>query len=219
MKILCTNHNDTTPSLHIYEDGAYCHVCGYRCSLEEIGYETKKTKKEPENIQDTIRYIQDLPRATVRGLSLPYDHQGLYVLWPDSSYYKRRTSYGDKTRYVGPSGHKSPLFILPGNQEGIVVVEGELNALSLKEAYPAGPTIASPGSANEFRRHIKEYLRYKKITLVLDNDPVGVVSGLETKDMLLKSGKHVTLILMDKDFNDILQESGVEGIKWFWENT
>ena len=203
--------------MHLYEEFAFCFVCKIKVPLSEVvDVETiRKIKKAPEDIKEAVEYITSLLPHSVRGLSLPQDDTGYYILWPDKSYYKKRLFRGD-LRYMGPRGHRAPLLSFPGSEVfNLVLVEGELNALSLR--YAVGDdhryTIASPGSCGEFLRHLDKYLTYTNITVIVDLDPPGVVYGLELKKELLKHGKRVQLVAAEKDYNQILTEEGKEALK------
>ncbi len=206
--------------MELYHDGAWCFVCGYKCELSEVTNEVtieeiKKLKKQaPENIEEKIKEIDCLPKKEVRGFNLPYSESGVYLVWPDKSYYKLRR-FDDKPRYIGPKGHKAPLFIIGGSKTTLVVVEGEYNALSLKKIYEKddGPTIVSPGSASELIRHWKYYLLFQKIYVIVDRDAAGVANGIRLRDELKKKGKRVVLIALEEDFNDMLQRNGTQEIK------
>lgn len=224
MKINCPVHNDNTPSMEIYETHGHCFSCGAHVSLEELGLakEEHPKKKEKENVEETLAYISRLPKLEQRGLALHSDAQGYYIVWPGKDYFKyRRYSVLDGgVRYMGPRGHKAPLFWIKSEQkvDSVIIIEGELNALSLKAAYPnAAFDIVSPGSATELGRHIESYLNYTNIVVFVDDDSAGIANGLVLKDELIKRGKTVVLVTLEKDFNDILQSEGVEGIKRFLE--
>lgn len=223
MKIHCLNpaHTDDTPSMEIYSNGGHCFVCGYNSSLEEVTNEVpieefeKIKKKEPENIEDKIRDIQSLTKRNIRGLNFHTDNFGYYLVWPDKTYYKKRLFSGTP-RYIGPSGHRSPLLRLGSDSKVLAIVEGEINALSLQEALKDyRVTIVSPGSANELLRHMNEYLTIGAILAIVfvDRDPAGVVNGLELKRELLKHGKRVVLVALERDFNQILQEDGIKAVQ------
>lgn len=213
-KVNCTNpnHDDQTASMEVYNDGGFCFACSY---VDKSLADENLPQKTKENIKETIAYIQGLPRKEIRGLYLPYDSSGFYILWPDNSYYKKRMFQGE-TRYIGPRGHRAPLYLRPGSARGnLVLIEGELNAESVYEVFKDyyRPGIASPGSANEFMRHIEEYLYYNAIYAILDKDPAGVAAGVELKNTLSKRGIRVNLIAVTRDYNAILQEEGKEGLK------
>lgn len=216
-KILCPFHVDTTPSMHVYQNEGrtvgYCFVCSAQARLQDL--EDKYTAPVVQtNIVERMDYINFLPTKQIRGLELPYDHYGFYVVWPDDKFYKRRNWEG-KARYIGPSGHKPPLLVANKVEgESLTIVEGELNVLSLFSSLGSlSGNLVSPGSSSELVRHIKHYLNYKKIYIFVDNDAAGAVHGYQLKELLLKHRKDVRLFLLDKDFNDILQEHGKDAVK------
>lgn len=210
MRITCTNpnHSDDTPSMTVYSDGAYCFACGW---IDSSTVDLKSKSKTTENIEETFEYIQSLPTKSIRELTLPFDDSGYYILWPTSNYYKKRL-WLSGTRYLGPRGHRAPLLELgqPGNR--VIVVEGELNALSLQLIYPG--KIVSPGSATEFTRHSKQLLTIGSIfTIVVDRDIPGVVAGLKLQNFLRQNGKRVKLVAIEEDYNQILQDRGKDGLR------
>jgi hypothetical protein len=100
----------------------------------------------------------------------------------------------------------------------LAVVEGELNALSLAEAYPDRSfDIASPGSCNDFGRHIETYRNYETVVVVCDLDAPGVANGWCLKESLTKLGVRCILICVPVDYNDILQHSGPEAVRAAFE--
>ena len=210
MKILCPNHKDTNPSFHIYANGGYCFVCGY----------TDKTtvdlnnKVEKEDIQQTLEYINALPMDTIRGIQFPRDAYGYYILWPNRSFYKKRLFKQDRIRYMAPKGIPVPLFSYTGDPGWpLAIVEGEINAISLKKAIPEGLNICSPGAITHFNKFMDKYLQYNRIYVIVDKDDAGIAYGASLKETLLQAGKNTSLIALEKDFNDILMECGYDGIK------
>ena len=216
MKINCTSphHDDRTASMEIYEDAGYCFSCGW--VDRSIGDIEHGKKKDSENIEEKIKYILSLPKSKIRGLLLPSDLLGYYIVWPDNTYYKCRT-YSGQARYIGPRGHRAPLYKLGTNKDALIIVEGELNALSLYEAKVTQATVVSPGSANEMLRHLDTYLTYSYIAVIVDYDRPGISNGLRLKDTLLKRGKQVRLLAVTKDLNQLYEEKGKEGIKEWWK--
>lgn len=208
-KILCPAHEDTRPSLHVYPDGAFCFVCGYSTRTTTSVYDSEK-----EKIADTLEYINGLPLDTIRGLQFPRDDLGYYILWPDLSFYKKRLFESHKIRYVAPKGHTAPLFSYkPTKEWPLAIVEGEINAISLKKAIPEGLNIVSPGGITQFLKYLDKYLYYNKIYVIVDKDDVGLAYGTQLKEQLLIKGKNTSLVALEKDFNDILVEYGINGIK------
>lgn len=213
MKILCTLHQDNNPSMHVYPEWSYCFVCGGRIKTETLGLKVPVVER-PFDIDAMLAYIKTLTIKTVRGLQLPDNSTGYYIVWPNAKFYKKRM-YSGHSRYIGPPKMRPPLFKLPrieSRSRILTIVEGELNALSLKEAFPSA-TIYSPGSATELMRHYNEYLPFKYIYVIVDKDAPGVAYGLQLRNRLQKDGKHAKLIAVEEDFNDVLVERGVEGLK------
>lgn len=222
MKIRCLNpkHIDSNPSMKVYPEIAYCFSCGYSVPSIEVlsGEDLIKLKKEPENVQETIDYIRECPVRVIRGLQLPVDNTGYFITWPSLDFYKKRLFKGPR-RYIGPRGRRAPLFEITGvSKDSAIVVEGELNALSLSivtQRYP----ILSPGSATEFLRYLPKYLTFDKIWIIVDRDKPGVIAGLKLKAELLKRNKKVYLVACEKDINQILQDQGTKGVQaWVKEN-
>jgi DNA primase len=112
-------------------------------------------------------------------------------------------------------------LVLEKHSGPVLVIEGEVNALSFQSAVPEfRGTIASPGSCNEFERHTEEILTLgKSYVIIVDKDKPGVISGLRMKKDLINRGKKVTLYAFEKDFNEILQDEGPEALhRWAKEN-
>lgn len=219
MKISCVNpdHDDKEPSMEVYEDRAYCFSCGYSVPSEEVvdALDLKKLRREKTDIQAVLNYVEELPLRPVRGLVLPFDGRGYFIVWPDNSFYKKRMLEGNN-RYIGPSGHKPPLYVFERSKTDLVIVEGELNALSLAKSKVTTATIASPGSAVELNKHLNKYLTYQNIVIIVDKDAAGVSNGLELKNTLMSNKKKVSLVACEKDINQILQDSGHEGVReWY----
>lgn len=217
--INCIFHDDRTASMKIYGPVAYCFVCCIQVptsSLNMRGLVKETPRQEPTNIPERIKYIKNLPKKHIRGFDLHSDDSGFYIIWPGENYYKKRTN-GSVSRYIGPAGVRAPLLAFPGLKDHLIVVEGELNAMSLYNAVYGDYTVVSPGSASEFMRHIPLYKGYKKVTLVLDYDAAGIVHGSQTKEVLLKSEIDVRLVLMEIDFNDIFTKQGEDKVREVFE--
>lgn len=206
--------------MHVYPDMCWCFVCGYSCKSNEVmnEEEIKKIKvKEKENIEETMLYIESLRKKEIRGLFLHGTESSFYVVWPGKSFYKKRITSDSGSRYVGPRGHRPPLFICQqqGNSRDVLcIIEGELNCLSL-ELGLCEPRInlVSPGSANEFLTHVDYYKQFKRVIIIVDRDPPGVYNGDKLKKTLLEAGKIVDLIALETDFNDLLQQGGPELVR------
>lgn len=224
MKSVCPHHKgDNTPSLHTYPDGSqYCFGCGHYSGPNS----EKKTEPQyngpPEDIQYNIGRIKGLKKIFTRGMWFHADRDGFYILYPDGKYYVKRNANPDFGKYVGPRGHKKPLFRAKelSPSKPLIIIEGQLNALSLAEVGVSA-TVVSPGAATDFKKinHLPYYCVYNNIVLVLDNDAPGALGAIELKAQLLKfpEVKNVLIKLVDKDANDILQEKGSIALKEEYE--
>lgn len=214
--VLCPYHNDTRPSMRIYGTWSHCFSCNAHVLTEELDLpEHAKLipKKEPTDIKTMLRHISCLPTKEIRGFNLHYDQFGYFIVWPTGNYYKRR-NFSSNVRYTAPSGVKPPMFIYPGASKHLIVVEGEMNVMTLHRAIWSGDyKLVSPGPASNFMRFIKYYSHYERITLILDHDAAGVVFGCQLKEVLLKEGKHVRLVTCKEDYNQILQDRGEEAVR------
>jgi len=221
-KYLCPKHEEKTPSANAYADGYHCFGCGARGPLSELGLPAGERIEITyvEDIAASINRIRALPKQEIRGFSLHADDRGYYLLWSDSSYYKRRV-YGAEasSKYRGPSGHSKPPFIVSeGSDARLVLIEGEFNALSFG-TLEGTSTVVSPGGAGDFysrgnSRYLADYARYGQVDLVVDADAAGAAAAIETKAKLITLGcPEVKIHLVDKDFNDILVQDGKEALR------
>lgn len=206
--------------MHVYGKYSHCHVCSAHVLTSELNTTEAIVdsvfKAEPTNIASMIKYIESLTIKTVRGLQLHTSERGYYVVWPNRDYYKLRLNFGS-TRYIGPSGVRPPLFTYPGSSKHLVIVEGEINCISLHNCVYGEFKLCSPGSASNMMQFIKYYLQFDVITIIADKDASGVVFGSALKEHLLKSGKKTNLIVLEKDFNDVLVQDGEEAVKQLFE--
>lgn len=223
-KINCPNpdHEDAVASCAVYEKGdAYCFGC--QTYFKEV---EKPVKQEvfKEDLDAKIYYIRNLPIREIRGLKFPFDDKGYYIQWPDSHYYKlRRWDDSDgRGRYVSPSGHFKPPYILNCKywslmSDVIVFVEGEINAASLATIFPCAD-IVSPGGVSSFTdkymiNELPTLVNYAKIYICVDADAAGLEAAIKLKTLARQYCSNITINLMEKDFNQILIERGKDGIK------
>lgn len=219
-KMHCPFHNDATASLAIYEDSYHCFGCsahGPLSDLTDLSIKVVPKKKEkPENILPKISYIERLPKKKLRGLVFPCDSEYFYILWPGGTYYlKRHLHQSEGSKYIGPRGHDRPLYSARrGKFDRLIIVEGELNAMSLNQTFlPCD--IVSPGSANSLARKkfLDIYRKYSTIDIVVDEDAAGVKGAIELRALLLDYTPYVEIHLMKDDANDVLQRSGIDGLE------
>lgn len=222
MKILCPFHKEGTPSCAVYKDHFRCYACGESGLLERLGMRSEQVPDEPpkEDLEKSFRYINSLPYKEVRGMQLPADDRSYYIAWPDQVYYKRRFFKDGQCKYVGASGHKKPPFWLRTYStafDTLVIVEGEINAISVKIACPEF-AVMSPGGVGDFTPHrAKQYLqstiKYSTILIVADNDAPGAQAAIQLMGELRGRGRKVYAKLMAPDANDVLTGEGSGRLK------
>lgn len=217
--ILCPFHQEQSPSCVLYHDGYRCFGCGKYGPLEEIGRRTEEMPPppEPEDLEERFKYISQLPTVEYRGLRLPADSRGAYIIWPGNTYYKKRMFDG-KVKYLCPRGHKKPWFV--ANHLGgdvCILVEGELNALSIAEACPEF-SVVSPGSAGDFNaKSVLKVLPFlstvDKLLLIADKDQAGAQALINAKSVLDTPTKLTRWALVERDANEVLQAEGREALR------
>lgn len=164
---------------------------------------------EAEDLEAAYAYIDSLPLTSVRGLMLPTDGKSYFITWPNRDYYKRRFFESTGPKYIGATGHERPLFI--ANYAGgdtCVLVEGELNALSIAKACPE-LSVVSPGGAGDFnskrlKRHLHSLVLFSTIIVVADDDRAGHEALILGASYLSAKGFQVRTMRMAPDANDLL---------------
>lgn len=220
-KINCPNpdHEDSVASCAVYSDGSgFCFGCQKHFRQLEAPSNQDVYR---EDLNAKAIYIDNLPRRQERGLEFPYDDTGYYITWLNSDYYKLRR-WDDshaRGRYVSPSGHAKPPFII-GNARNVttlIFVEGEINALSLAAINPLAD-IVSPGGVSSFTdkaiiNELPSLVNYAKVIICVDADAAGLEAAIKLKLLVRPYCGDVKIVLMKTDFNEILVERGEEGIK------
>jgi hypothetical protein len=217
MKVLCPRHFEKTPSCELYPNGwAHCFSCNANFKYADIP-DAEVVEPEPEDLEASLAYIEALPLKAIRGLEFPADRKGYYLIWPDRSYYKLRFFEGTP-KYIGAKGHERGLFMARwGLDAPLVLIEGEINALSVAKACP-DLNVISPGSASDFsERRLKQGLRYivnySKILLVADRDGPGAEAVINGMSVLSNRVQGVKGHLMSPDANETLVSGGCEKLK------
>lgn len=222
-RYLCSRHQEQTPSVVVYPDHGWCFGCGSKIPLQELGVSTVEATREASYVEDlevTLRYIRTLPTKEIRGFQLPYNERGYYIVYPTNDFYKFRVLSDEAgSKYKGPTGHKKPPFkVKMGQGDGIMLVEGEFNALSAS-LIVADMTIVSPGGAGDFysamgKKLLQEVSQFSSIDLVVDADAPGVKAAIESKSILAGLGcSNVKIHLLEKDFNDVHTTEGLEALR------
>lgn len=228
MKITCLNpaHKDSTPSMHVYESGGYCFSCGYYAPHGPTGDAKlpKVAPVEPEDLKPALRRIGGLKRSVIRGLELPADERGYYIVWPGGTFYKYRLFKGEP-RFLAPKGHKQPLLkVMHATNwtESLILIEGELNAVSIRGGPGEGPDIISPGSAGNFLSQSDEIVelasKYRRVLIWTDHDPAGIKALWHIYPKLVKLGIEVLEHTSTEDANDILVKRGPGGLRQYIMN-
>lgn len=218
-RIICPFHKERTPSCILYADSYHCFACGAHGPLSDVGMAGEKIPEpEPEDLAKSLEYIVGLPKKPIRGLSLHADAEGYYVVWPDCSYYKKRFFVDRGCKYFGARGHKKPWFwAAQGNGDALVVVEGELNALSIAAALPE-LDVVSPGGVGDFtskrvKKHLQLLVQYSTVLIVADADAPGAKAVIELYGELAGKVPTVKTLLMPVDANEIVEVSGIEVLR------
>lgn len=228
-KILCPKHSEKTPSCHIYYDtGRYkCYGCGASGWLDEIGIDTGKSRslvdKYKEDLPESIKYIKSLPEKTLRGVNIKASDANLYILWPNDDYYKSRSlMQNGGSKYLCPVGHKKPLYYLRRSKgmswwtKTLILVEGELNALSIHQVMPYIDVISPGGTADivaSVKKDLNIYRNYSSILVMVDADKAGTVAGVAAGTALRDAGINVYIASLNKDANERLVQDGAKALE------
>lgn len=220
-RIICQFHKESTPSLVLYGDRYYCFGCGAKGksnTLKNIDQSliTDDEVVVREDLNETFNYINSLNRIDHRGLSFPCDAKGYYIVWPNGQYYKKRLFGEEKSKYRCPIGHKKPLFIALDagpKAKGLIVVEGEINAMSLALCIK-DYSIVSPGGSTEFDKKYLPYLvGYDRVFIVADKDSAGAKAVINLKSILVQYTPYIKYSLLEQDINEILIKYGQEKVR------
>jgi hypothetical protein len=228
MKIHCPFHEDVNPSMEVYPGGyGFCFVCWKRHKLDSIERIDETPKKEAEDIGLAVTKIRELPRKEIRGLELHTNGQGYFIVWPNLNYYKFR-SFKAQPRYMAPRGHSQPLLkaFETNHHRGVLVVEGELNALSLRDwALRNEFSIVSPGPAGNFISMEQEIVDYCKdassVIIWTDEDTAGIKALWSIYPKLLEGGprgrtrQNLVVVNSKTDANEMLLKGGQAQIDEF----
>ena len=225
--IPCEFHKgDNTPSLAVYEDGHfYCYGCRKHGPVSLIGREALDLPPAPvekEDLTESMQRILSLPTKLIRGLTLPYDDSGYYIVWPENQYYKKRYLSPSKGKYRCPKGHVKPPFFIQGRGRTLILIEGELNALSLSCVCDFSMLgIGGAGDLNpKMMCHLMPVVElFDKVLIITDNDSAGVRGAIEAKTFLTQKKICSEIFLVDKnhDCNDMLQKDYEGFKKWSTE--
>lgn len=214
-KIHCPFHADENPSAELYPSGAaFCFVCWRRFGGEGGQPTADKDVKPPEDIEASLVRIKSLPIKPIRGLWFHADTRGFYLIWPNALYYKCRLNSDTGPRYLCPRGTKQPLLIIENmGNNGLAIVEGEINALSIAEtAAKYGFTVVSPGSAGNFQSTAEELRalikEYPAVFCWSDKDSPGIQALWRVARLCAEENKPLSYLSVEIDANEVLIKGG-----------
>lgn len=222
-KIHCPFHAEKTESCVIYETNYHCYGCGAHGPLSDLGRAPTAAPKEryKEDLDARRKEIEALPRSTHRGFVFPYNHRGYFITWPDCSYYKQRLfdPKDGESKYKCPAGQPQPLFwARRGAGRILALVEGELNSMSMAEAFPEWD-VCSPGSASDFKtERFRKFLltiarSYCTVIVQTDRDGAGTEAAIHTKGLLLNKVPNIPIVLMARDASEIYCAHGKDKLR------
>jgi len=214
-RVLCPYHEEKTPSLVIYGKRFICYGCGKRGLSSDLGYANFEAHipGDPEDLSKTTSYIVSLPKKHIRALWFHADSSGYYLMFPGTHYYKKRL-YGGRVKYVSPSGHKKPLFVARESGDALVIVEGEINALSIASVC-GNYAVCSPGGVGHFKspEYVNMYTQFDNVLIICDKDGPGALAAGALWGLLMGRGKEAKTLLMEKDANQVLVEDGENALE------
>lgn len=224
-KIICPWHKEKTPSLVMYRNGFFCYGCGKRGPLKDLGgiapAAASLEEAPPEDVEETIKAIRANSHIReVRGLQLPANSAGYYIIWPDDSYYKLRFWDPDaKPKYIGARGVSRGLFWATRDKahNTLILCEGELNALSIA-ACGMAVDVVSPGGVSDFtaerlRKYLPTFSVYDTIVIVADADGAGLVALVDALGYFKACGIKSAALPLSPDPNKLLVDGEQQRIK------
>lgn len=217
-----------------FDDGhGFCFGCQY---YEHGKGDTQRVNDTPRNWKPVSGTYQDLPDRGLRESTLKFwkyqvgtyggkqahimnvrDERGNLVAQ------KFRTA-DSKGSWLGDS-KDPPLYgcWLWGKGKSIVITEGELDALSMSQAFDLKwPVVSLPNGTGSVKKALKrsyDYLgNFEKIVLMFDMDGPGR-EAIEAALPLLPQGKVFIANLPEKDANEVLKKHGpAKLVEAFWQS-
>lgn len=217
----------------IYDDGTHCYSCGARSG--DKGERMETTTEDDKTSRGFIDgETQALPNRELTQTTCDFwqyqtgefngepchianfrDTKGKLVAQKVRRSGKRFSVVGD--------GKNMPLFgmWLWSGGRSVVITEGELDALSVSQAFGNKyPVLSLPQGAQSASKVLQKHYEYldgfEKIVLCFDNDEPGQ-KAVEESAAILPAGKVFIMQLPTKDANDCLVHHGPEPItKAYW---
>jgi twinkle protein len=235
-KLPCPNC-PSSDAYHLYDDGhGHCFSCGVTTFPDGAPTTEKKTTKTKDKPLIEFGRYQAL---TNRGIDEETCEKfGYFIGHEKSGQAVQVAPYRNKKGKVVAQKVRGPnkKFYTTGDFEDvqlfgqhlwkdggrrILVVEGEIDALSGAQMLGTWPVVSIPSGAPNAAKAIKaniEFLEsYEKVVFGFDMDDAGRTAVAEVVD-LLTPGKALIMELPLKDANDMLKEGRVkEFVNAFWE--
>jgi len=221
-----TGGDTSNDNFAIYEDGAHCFACGYNETRDNFRVDSAISTErcDFELIHDFAIPDRGISEKTGKffgsGQSLINNHTILSYLDYKGKEIAQKIRGKDKKFYITGNGKDLPLYGQwlwePNHQLGIVITEGEIDALSVAEVQDCKwPVVSLPngigGAKDALQRHLKWLQGFRCVTLAFDNDDPGMkgigqcVDLFEPGKVKVASWGHV------KDANDALMEDSING--------
>lgn len=226
--IACDNCGSSDGNALYDDDTTYCFVCNAYGGSSDINEDRvdngKLLERHSKLLQGTFT---DIPKRSLRegtcrkfGYTTATDASGEPCHL--ANYYDARGSVvAQKLRkpnkhfaWVGERGSCLPLWgqHLWSSGKSVVITEGELDALSVAQAFDSKwPVVSLPDGAQSATKAIKGaydwLLGFEKIVLCFDNDEPGRKAEQQVAEML-PVGRVFTMRLPRKDANEVLVNDG-----------
>jgi len=216
-------------NLIVYTDGKRCFACGYTergSAVPATQTRTVGNELELETIHDFAIPERGIGQKACKfsgaGKSLIEDK----IIFSYKDYKGKEISQKVRTKdkHFYTTGHtaNTPLYLQwlwePNPKMSLVIVEGELDALTLLEVQECKwPVVSIPsGCANaraSLQKHIKWLQGFKHVTLAFDNDEAGQKATEECVGLFEPGQVKVANWLHVKDANDALMADKFDGKK------
>ncbi len=212
------------------EEGTYCHSCRAWGPPLDGSNERKRRSMDHSNDNFLNGSYSDIPKRGLReDTCRKYGYQigdGCQIAnYRDTNH----TLVAQKIRKPGKdfsiTGNGKDMRLygqqLFGTGKSVVITEGELDCLSVAQAFDCKwPVVSLPNGAPAAVKAIKrayEWLQgFEKIVLCFDNDEPGQLATLEVAE-LLPPGKVFIMSLDRKDANEVLIKDGTAPlVKAYW---
>lgn len=150
-------------------------------------------------------------------LIIPYRNEKGHPIW-----FNARDFIGRQPRYLNAGGDRQT-YRLPSDSKTVYIVEGEFNAITLKEAFERDPEtgsvpyiIAISGNGVKPVIEFVKELKPEEILVIVDNDAQGRKYFREIQEAFKRTKR--IILKDDRDLNEILMEEGFEGVWKALEN-